>query len=205
MKVVVIDLELGNIQSLSAALSYLGVECEISSNAESIALASHLILPGVGAFDHAMEKVNSLLLYDSIYEHAVINKKPILGICLGMQLLTSGSDEGSLKGLSLIDGYCVKMKAKPISGFKVPHVGFSSISGYKPKGLFSHLNETADFYFTHSFALPELPNNFNIAICNHLNSFVAAFQIDNLCGAQFHPEKSQSTGLRLISNFLELS
>lgn len=203
MKVLVVDLEMGNIRSLTAALTYLGANHVVSDNPADIETATHVILPGVGAYDAAMEKIAGLSLKEALsvfYNRA----KPILGICLGMQLLAEGSDEGELVGLGFVPGKFQRLTASPALGHKVPHVGFSSVYGYDKDGLFKGIHSPADFYFVHSFALTVLDNKYNIAYCDHTGPFVAAFQFGNLCGVQFHPEKSQSTGLRLLSNFLEL-
>src|SRR5207253_3092094 len=124
---------------------------------------------------------------------------------LGMQLLCESSEEGSLPGLGLMPGRFLRLASSPHSQQKVPHVGFSSVYGYREDGLFTGLGQKSDFYFTHSYALPVLKQDCNAAFCDHVQPFVAAFQNENICGVQFHPEKSQSTGLRLISNFLELA
>ena len=204
MRVLVIDLEMGNIRSLTAALEYLGADHIVSDDPADIESATHVILPGVGAYDAAMEKIAGSSLHNAlldIYKKA----KPLLGICLGMQLLAGGSDEGKLPGLGCIQGQFHLLDASPNSGDKVPHVGFATMYGYEETGLFKVIGENSDFYFVHSFALASLCGDLNIAYCNHTVPFVAGFQQGNLCGVQFHPEKSQSTGLRLISNFLELS
>ncbi len=205
MNVLVIDLGFSNIRSLTSALTYLGVSHVVTANPAAIESATHVILPGVGAFDIAMQMVAKLSLLEPLQRYAVEKKLPLLGVCLGMQLLFEGSEEGCLPGLALMPGRFLRLTSNPHSHQKVPHVGFSSVYGYQETGLFKGLGQKSDFYFTHSYALPTLDQDCNIAICDHTQPFVAAFQNENICGVQFHPEKSQSTGLRLISNFLELA
>jgi glutamine amidotransferase len=205
MNVLVIDLGLGNIRSLTSALSYLGVRHVVTDRPGDLESASHVILPGVGAYDAAMRMVAKISLAEPLREYAMTKKMPLLGVCLGMQLLCEGSEEGNLPGLGLMPGRFMKLHPAPDSRQKVPHVGFSSVYGYRQTGLFKELGEMAHFYFTHSYALPVLDQKGNFAVCDHAQPFAAAFQNENICGAQFHPEKSQSTGLRLISNFLELA
>lgn len=205
MNVVVIDLGVGNIRSLTSALTYLGVDHVVTATRAALGAATHIILPGVGAFDTAMRMVSQLSLAEPLRRCAVEKKVPLLGICLGMQILFEGSEEGGLPGLTLMPGRFVKLTANPRSLRKVPHVGFASIHGYHEAGLFKGLGAQAHFYFTHSYALPHLEGGSNVAICDHAQPFVSAFQKENICGVQFHPEKSQSSGLRLVSNFIELT
>ena len=206
MRIMVVDLEMGNIRSLTAALTYLGADHIVSDDPAEIESATHVILPGVGAFDAAMQKIAELSLAEGLLNFGRELAKPLLGICLGMQLLAEGSDEGKLPGLGFIPGQFRLLKASPDLSHKVPHVGVSAVYGYQEIGVFKNIGTRADFYFTHSFALASAGEELNnVAYCDHDVPFVAAFQYKNLCGVQFHPEKSQSTGLRLISNFLELS
>ena len=140
-----------------------------------------------------------------LQDFARAKSMPMLGVCLGMQLLCESSEEGCLPGLGLIPGRFVRLEPNAGKGVKVPHVGFSSVYGYAQTGLFKELGPKSHYYFTHSYALPALQGGCNVAHCDHSTPFVAAFQKENICGAQFHPEKSQSAGLRLMSNFLELA
>jgi glutamine amidotransferase len=127
---VVIDLGMGNIRSLASALTFLGVDYVVTDQASALDKATHIILPGVGAFDAAMLKLQELLLGNAIREHVLFKKKPIIGICLGMQLLCSSSEEGQLPGLGLIDEGCTRLGANAAANRKVPHVGFSEVYDY---------------------------------------------------------------------------
>lgn len=204
MKVIIIDLGAGNIRSLTSSLSYLGADHVVTSNVDEIENATHMILPGVGAFDTAMQAIDNLGLREPLQRYVVEKGMPLLGVCLGMQLLCDSSEEGNLPGLSLMRGRFLKMLSNHNSQKKVPHVGFAPVYNYHESGLFKGIGEKACFYFTHSYGLPMLDKTCNVAMCDHAQPFVAAYQHENICAVQFHPEKSQSTGLRLISNFLEL-
>lgn len=205
VNVLVVDLGIGNIRSLTAALAYLGANHAVSTNPAALKSATHVILPGVGAYDAAMQKMRELSLTEALQEYGVVGGRPLLGVCLGMQLLFERSDEGELPGLGMLPGRFRMLAADPAAGHKVPHVGFATTYGYEQVGLFAEIGLTADFYFTHSYALHSLQAASNTALCDHTAPFIAAVQQGNLCGVQFHPEKSQSTGLQLLSNFLELS
>jgi len=204
MLLCVIDLGVSNIRSLTSALTFLGVPHKVTSSAVDLELATHVILPGVGAYDAAMQSMGQLGLAQELRAHALDRRLPILGVCLGMQLLFEGSDEGKLPGLGIMPGYFRLLQACAKRGSKVPHVGFSPIYGFQPKGLFAGFGGAPYFYFTHSYAMPEVVTQCNTAWCEHSQPFVASFHMNNICGAQFHPEKSQSAGLHLLSNFIEL-
>lgn len=203
MNVAVVDLGVGNMRSLSSALGFLGVPHRITREAADLETASHVVLPGVGAFDAAMRAMNEGALFEPIRAAAVDRQVPTLGVCLGMQLLFEGSEEGGEQGLGLVEGRARRLKADVSKRYKVPHVGFAPVTGYEETGLFSELGCEAHFYFTHSYAVPGLDAP-NIAYGDHTTPFIAAFQRGTICGAQFHPEKSQSSGLRLLSNFFAL-
>jgi imidazole glycerol-phosphate synthase subunit HisH len=199
--VVLVDLGIGNIRSLTAALSWLGAVHEVTTDPTVLDAASHVLLPGVGAFDAAMDRIDELGLRGPL-RAAANGGKPLLGVCLGMQLLFEESEEGAARGLGLAPGRVVRLEAARERGIKVPHVGFSPVYGHRSEGLFDGLGPIADFYFTHSYAAREISDDANAGFCDHACPFLAAFERGNLCGVQFHPEKSQSTGLALLSNFL---
>jgi glutamine amidotransferase len=201
--VAVIDLGTSNMGSLTSALAYLGVSFGLVTEPTDFADATHVVLPGVGAFDAAMAAMRDRDLEACIRDYAG-SGRPLLGVCLGMQLLFDGSSEGSLPGIGIVPGTLARLSADPGRRFKVPHVGFSAISGHEPTGLFEGLPANPAFYFTHSYALTHLEGG-NVSYCRHTHTFVAAFQRGRVCGAQFHPEKSQSNGLRLLSNFLQFA
>ena len=199
-----LDMGTANIFSLSSALRFLGVRFEVTSDASRIPGASHLILPGVGAFDPASRQLDGQGLLQPLRHFALSQRRPLLGVCLGMQLLFEGSAEGECAGTGLLPGRLVRLDAQAGGSYRVPHVGFASVSGFTPTGLFDGLAEGSMFYFTHSFGRRDPVPETNAAMCGHTFPFVAAVQRDNICGVQFHPEKSQANGLRLLANFLRL-
>jgi len=201
MDPLIINLKVGNVHSLKSAIDFLGIKVKISNNKKDIDLASHLILPGVGAFDSMINEINRIDLEDTIKENILIKKKPFLGICVGMQVLFTKSEEGKENGLNILKHSIKKLEINNFSKNKIPHVGFSKIFNFKNEGLFKSL-ENPYFYFTHSYACPEInKNDMNLALCKHENFFLAGLQKENICAVQFHPEKSQSFGIKILSNF----
>ena len=210
--VVVIDYGLGNLLSVVRAFENCGAKVIISSDANEIMKADKLVLPGVGAFANGMLELNKRGLVESIQKF-VKSGKPLLGICLGMQLLFSESDEFGLhKGLDLLSGRVLAIPKELPSGKwrKIPHIGwneliFSSANHLRENSLLAGIEENSAVYFIHSYAvIPEDPSVLQ-AVCNHEEFFVSAIvQKGSIFGCQFHPEKSGSIGLAIIKNFLQL-
>jgi glutamine amidotransferase len=206
MNVHVIDVGIGNIRSLTSVLSYLGIGHVVTDNPSTLHEATHVILPGVGSFDAAMRSMERLSFIEPLREYALVDGRPLIGVCLGMQLLCDGSEEGERLGLGLVAGRSRRLIANRDLHRKVPHVGFASVYGHKDEGLFKDIAIPSEFYFTHSYGLEGVNTaDLNCAWCDHSQPFIAGFQKANICGVQFHPEKSQSTGLKLLSNFFEWS
>ena len=198
--VVVIDYGMGNLFSVESALRYLGVSVTLSADPEAVDNARRVILPGVGSFRLAMDRLSARHLDEAI--HRLVNRGDhLLGICLGMQLLGSASSEdGETVGLGIIPNRVDRFDDR--LGVKVPHVGFNSISPTTASGFFATLPDSPDFYFVHSYRL--MAENMTVphATCEYGETFLAAFDAGNVQGAQFHPEKSQSNGLQVLRNFL---
>ena len=192
-KVVIIDYGTGNIQSIQFALQRLGCQSVLSSNKAEIENADKVIFPGVGHAESAMLKLKETKLDNLIGQL----KQPVLGICLGMQLMCKSSEEGSTKGLSIYD---VDIKHFKIAQ-KVPHMGWNLIKNLKSE-LFEGLPKETYMYFVHSYYAPI--NSASIADSNYSFNFCAALKKDNFYGVQFHPEKSGVWGERILSNFLKL-
>jgi len=200
MNVTIVDYGMGNVRSLSSALKYLGVQSVvISRNQEVIASADRLVLPGVGSFSEAMSNIENYNIKESIINAVVNNRIPILGVCLGMQLLCEKSDEGrQTKGFGLVPGKITKFEG---CGIKVPHIGFNQVNQSKKSKLFKGLKPLSDFYFIHSYKL-HCDKDINQSLCNYGGEFIASYEIDNIAGVQFHPELSQTNGLKLLKNFV---
>ena len=199
-KVMIIDYGLGNHQSVANALDFLGYEYIISNEEADIVKARAYILPGVGAFGEAMKNLNKLEIISSLEEQILERKKPILGICLGMQLMAEDSEEGGIhKGLGWISGHVVELES--IEGNKIPHVGWNDIQISKRQPLFVRIEQESDFYFDHSYHFV-CEDECISAMTWRGTKTIAAVQKDNIFGTQFHPEKSQNNGLKLFRCFL---
>jgi len=201
MTVAIVDYGMGNIKSIESALKYLGIEDIVLTNSYDILeKADKLILPGVGSFRHAMENIKALNLDQSLHALVVNKKKPILGICLGMQLLTkSSTEDGFTLGLNFIDAEVTRFEQ---NSFRIPHVGFNQVNVDSNLNLYHEMSGAVDFYFTHSYkALSNQP--LHQCICNYGSDFIASFEVNNIAGVQFHPELSQHNGLKLLDNFIK--
>jgi glutamine amidotransferase len=192
----IIDSGGANIGSVMHALKRLGTEPVFTADEETIRKADRVVLPGVGAAGAAMSRLEALGLPGCIREL----KQPVLGICLGMQLLFEKSDEDDTQCLGIIPGTLKKMN--PSDGIRVPHMGWNTTTAVNPDPLISGLPEKPWFYFVHSYCAPIGPAT--VATCLHGESFAAIVRHENFCGAQFHPERSARGGARLLANFLEM-
>ena len=201
-KIVIIDYGMGNIGSIVNMFKYLGIDALVSSDKEIISSADKLILPGVGNFDKAVENINSLNLYDTIKEMALVKKVPFLGICLGMQLMCKESEEGKLAGLSLVDAVVKKFNFSKDSNMKVPHMGWDYIDIQKDSTIINDLDNRSKFYFVHSYFVSCQDVSDVLTYTTYGNEFVSSFEKDNIIGVQFHPEKSHKYGISLFKNFI---
>ena len=202
--IVIIDYGMGNLFSIQSALHYLGTQSIISSDPHIIHNAEKLILPGVGSFYKAMANLTNNNLIEVIKESVIKKKTPLLGICLGMQLIGSSSTEdGFSYGLGLIDCPIERFAESEYGNLKIPHVGFDTVTITKNNKLLDGLDSSVDFYFTHSYRMAFAEQEFVVGTCVHGEQFIAAFEKAHICGTQFHPEKSQTNGLVLLKNFIE--
>lgn len=200
-KIVIIDYDMGNIQSVMNALSFLGYESILSRKESDFEDAFGFILPGVGAFGEAMKNIQKYDLIHLMEKHVLEKKKPILGICLGMQLLAKNSSEiGSHKGLGWVDANIVEIEPK--NNLRVPHVGWNSIEVRKENPLFKNIPSDTHFYFDHSFHMVCNDKNIQSSVTLYGDLLTASIQKENIFATQFHPEKSQVAGLKLLRNFL---
>lgn len=202
--IAIIDYGLGNLASVLNMFRKIGIkEVCISSDPEVISKAEKLLLPGVGAFDAGMKKLEETGLIPLLNEQVLINKVPVLGICLGMQMLGTKSEEGVAKGLSWIDAESIKFRPAPDLKLKVPHMGWSYIKVQKENPLIS-LNAHHRFYFVHSYHVVCADPLNSVASSEFGNEFTCMVQKDNVYGAQFHPEKSLRFGMQFLENFAKL-
>jgi len=202
--ITIVNYGMGNLGSVRNMFKRIGVQAEISADVDVIHKASKILLPGVGAFDTAMQKIMDSGLREVLDYKALQQRVPVLGICLGMQLLTEGSDEGTLPGLGWIKGRTHAFNFTKEQNLKVPHMGWNRVAIQRPAKLVENLGEEPRFYFVHSYYVKcSNPEN-AILKTTYGIEFDSALQYENIVGAQFHPEKSHKFGMRLLENFAKL-
>jgi glutamine amidotransferase len=200
--VLIIDYNIGNLLSVQNMFKYLGVSSRISNSIEDIRNSDKLVLPGVGHFKTGMENLFQSNLLETLSEEVLIKKKPIFGICVGMQLFSSeGHEEEITQGFGWVKGSVKKIKLNN-KDLKLPHMGWNEVNIIKKNNLFVDIKNLSHFYFVHSYAFEA--ENIDDVICttDYEQNIVAAILKDNIFGTQFHPEKSQDNGVKLLSNFL---
>lgn len=200
--ITIIDYGLGNLVSVKNMLKKLGAESVITDKISDIKNAKKMILPGVGAFDNGMTLIKQKGLLEVLNEKATVEKIPVLGICLGMQLLTKSSEEGVEKGLGWVNAQTVKFNFSD-NALKIPHMGWNYIDVKKENPLIT-LQAKHRFYFVHSYYVKCNDANDVIATCDYGNQFTCMLNHANIYGAQFHPEKSLKFGMELLNNFNKL-
>jgi glutamine amidotransferase len=200
----IVDFGLGNLTSVAGAVSKLGFEANITSDADTLAAADKLILPGVGAFPDGMANLAERGLIDVLNDLVLKRRKPILGICLGFQLLGLSSEEfGHTAGLGWVDATVTRLTPDD-AALRIPHVGWNDLTQTKPDCiLFDGIADQSLFYFVHTFRMETPPDGSQVGTCDYGGAFTAAVQKGSVFGTQFHPEKSQQAGLTLLNNFLE--
>lgn len=202
-QIVIIDYGMGNIRSILNKIHSTGYEASVSDDISVLRAADKLILPGVGHFQIGMKNLFEKNLIEILNEKVLVNKTPILGICLGMQIFTHYSEEGNTMGLKWIDAKTIKFRLNNIR-FKVPHMGWNSIEQKKESPLLSGVPENSYFYFVHSYHIDCRNNEDILTTSNYGYDFVSSIQRQNIFGTQFHPEKSHSLGEKILNNFLDL-
>jgi glutamine amidotransferase len=198
--IVIVDYGVGNLSSVSNMLRKAGGDVTVSRDPVEILAADKLLLPGVGHFDHGMKMLNASGLREALDRFALELRRPVLGICLGAQILGKRSEEGVESGLGWIDMECHRFDAMP--GIRVPHMGWNQIRRKKPSPLLDHMEADARFYFVHSYRMICTEPEDVLATATHGVEFVCAVQRDNIMGTQFHPEKSLRHGLALMRSFV---
>lgn len=202
MKITIVNYGMGNIHSLISSISYIAphAKVQLTNEIECLKNSDMMILPGVGHFKSAMDKLNAFGLIKPLKRLVLDEKKPILGICLGMQLLFKDSSEGGNNpGIGIFNSEVRYIKK---GAQKIPHIGFNTVIPAHNSKMFEGI-ENLDFYFVHSYCANDLGlGKEKISYCNHNEKFVAAIESDNIWATQFHPEKSQINGLKLLKNFI---
>jgi glutamine amidotransferase len=201
----IVDYGLGNIQAFIHTYKRLDLDVMVARNETDLAGATKIILPGVGSFDHAMELLNASGMRSALERLVGEQRIPVLGVCVGMQILASGSDEGKLPGLGWVPGQVRALASfADWGGLPVPHMGWNDVRGRDVHGLFKNLEVECRFYFLHSYVLECVEPTHVAATTTYGVEFCCAVKHDNVYGVQFHPEKSHESGMRLLQNFAEL-
>lgn len=201
--VTIIDYGLGNLASIQNMIKKIGGNAVISSTAEEINNAQKLILPGVGHFEKGMENLHKSGLISTLNNLALEKKIPVLGICLGMQLMTSKSEEGNVHGLNWVEANTIKFKINSPE-FKIPHMGWNNVSFKKNESIAENLYKEARFYFVHSYHVHCFNLEEVLGTTVYEVPFHSAIIKNNIIGVQFHPEKSHKFGMQLLKNFLKI-
>lgn len=202
----IVDIGLCNVGSVRNMLRRIGVLAEITASPKDLAASQGIILPGVGHFAEAMKRMRQTGFDEAVSEAALDQRKPILGICLGMQLLGETSEEGDSRGLGLLPATFVKFDPADMDGrLPVPHMGWNTVQLQKANPLFGQMAEGSRFYFVHSYYAVTRDPGIDLAKTRYGLDFVSAYARDNIMGVQFHPEKSHKFGMKLLQNFAALS
>ena len=195
---------MGNLNSVKRKFARLSIDALISNLPSDISKADKLILPGVGHFQKAVENIKKLGLWESLNESVLVKKIPILGICLGMQLMASHSEEGDIDGFGWFDAYVVKFRVKDFLTYKVPHTGWNKITRVKESLLMKDIPDLSEFYFVHSFHFRCNNPADMLNETEYEYNFTSAVEKENILGVQYHPEKSHDAGEKLLKNFVNL-
>lgn len=202
--IVIVDTGMANVGSVHNIVKYLGYDAIVTKNQETINTAKKIILPGVGSFDAGMDSLNNSGMKEVLNQKVLIDKTPVLGICLGMQLMTRGSEEGSLEGLGWFEADTIKFDQKVDQNIRIPHMGWNNVFPLKYKEMFLEINQETRFYFVHSYYVRADNTEDVLTKTKHGIEFHSAIQKDNIFGVQFHPEKSHKFGMHFMKSFIEL-
>ena len=197
--IAILDYGIGNLKSIYNMFKKVGIDSIITSDIEVIKKADKYLLPGVGSFDHGINSLKNAHFFETLEIEVLENKKPILGICLGMQLLTNSSEEGKEKGLGWIDASAIKFDLEDKS-LSIPHMGWNKINHTNTNDIFKNLEDNR-FYFVHSYHVVCNNEKNILATTNYDRTFTCSIYKDNIYGVQFHPEKSHKFGMKLLKNF----
>ena len=201
-RVVVVDFGMGNLSSVQKQLRKVSDSVEVTSDPRLIASADKLVLPGVGHFSLAVRNIAAMGLLEPLREAVEIKKTPILGICLGLQLMARASEEGGASGFGWIDAEVVRFQVDDDRRFKVPHMGWNQVRRASVSRLMEGIADTDEFYFTHSYHLKVAAAGITVGETTFADTFPSAIEAENVFGVQFHPEKSRQAGIRVLRNFL---
>jgi glutamine amidotransferase len=203
--IAIVDYGLGNVKAFANVYKKLNIPAIIAKHAEELKNATKVILPGVGAFDHAMKMLEKSAMKPVLDELVLQNKVPVLGVCVGMQMLARSSEEGKLPGLGWIDGEVIGFKSSaPECSIRIPHMGWNNVKPVKMNSLLQGLGLEGRFYFLHSYYMRCAKSEDVVAVTEYGVEFACAVNHGNIHGVQFHPEKSHQWGIKLLENFAGL-
>jgi glutamine amidotransferase len=204
MSIAIVDYGMGNLRSVQKAFALMGATAQIISGPEEIDTADKLVLPGIGAFKDAIETLRTRKLAEATLRH-IARGRPFLGICLGLQLLfDTGYEDGEHQGLGVIPGKCVRFDLDTTLGLKVPHMGWNQLIVRNPSPLMRDLPPQCSVYFVHSYHVVPLDPSVIATETDYGRPFVSSIRRDNVMATQFHPEKSQKIGLKMLENFARI-
>jgi glutamine amidotransferase len=202
--ITIVDYGTSNLGSMQNMLRKIGTASRIAASPHDLEDATKIIVPGIGSFDAGMNKLQQSGMIPVLNRKVLVERIPILGVCLGMQLMTESSEEGELPGLGWIEAQTLRFDQRSDPGLKVPHMGWNEVIPAKPSALIAEFPSEARFYFAHSFYVKcKSAEDVLLRFSYGANTFAAAFQRGNLMGAQFHPEKSHRFGMAFFRNFVE--
>jgi glutamine amidotransferase len=201
--IAIVGYGMGNLRSIERKLSQLSKNSVVTCDATTIEEADAIILPGVGHFGKAMEALKQRDLIHALNTAVLEKKTPILGICLGMQLMTQGSEEGGTEGLNWFSCKTERLSVEDPYSIKIPHVGWNTIDFTTEQTILRHIPTGSEVYFVHSFGVLEAPKDDVLTTTNYGNTFISSLKKDHIVGMQFHPEKSHDIGLQLFQNFID--
>jgi glutamine amidotransferase len=201
--IAIIDYQMGNINSVARKLNKLGVAYVVTNNPTLIETADRIILPGVGHFGNAMQNLKKLELLGALNKFALVDKKPVLGICLGMQLMTQSSEEGNQEGLGWFNCTTEKLSVEDQYAFKLPHIGWNTITAAQDSQILMNIPDGSEVYFVHNYGVYSAPKEEQLTISSYERPIISGLIKNNIIGMQFHPEKSHDVGFTLLRNFLE--
>jgi imidazole glycerol-phosphate synthase subunit HisH len=204
LNIAIVNYGMGNLHSVYKRLTQLNLQPVLATSYAEIMKADKIVMPGVGHFEKAMENLKKLGIYDALNEAVLVKKKPILGICLGMQLMAKKSEEGDAEGFGWFDADVMKFRIQDQVKFKVPQTGWNTVQICKESTLLEGIENESEFYFLHSYHYNNTSSGDILTKTGFEYEFVSAVEKDNIFGTQFHPEKSHSSGTRLFKNFIQI-
>jgi len=200
--IVVLEYGMGNLDSVVRAFSKAGSSVKVSAAAADISAASGIVLPGVGAYAEAMRNLRERGLVDLLHRRVLCERVPVLGICLGFQLMTAHGEEGDADGLGWLGGVTRRFRFAPDSGVKIPHMGWNDVQGHSESPIFDGIDPRACFYFAHSYHVTEPVPGASLTTSAYGGTFISSASLNgHIFGTQFHPEKSYENGIRILANF----